>query len=119
MAVPRGCPRALPTKPPCTSLAHSPIATARPFGVQPRELPRRHRRRPPTMSRLGGMRERPNRMVSKTIVAQVTLGSNPSPSAIAARARFAPGPAAPPARSEAEERGDVGEGTDHVVGLQR
>jgi hypothetical protein len=27
------------------------------------------------------MRERPNRMVSKTIVAQVTLGSNPSPSA--------------------------------------
>ena len=30
------------------------------------------------------MRERPNRMVSKTIVAQVTLGSNPSPSAIAA-----------------------------------
>ena len=31
--------------------------------------------------RLGGMRERPNRMVSKTIVAQVTLGSNPSPSA--------------------------------------
>ena len=28
------------------------------------------------------MRERPNRMVSKTIVAQVTLGSNPSPSAL-------------------------------------
>ena len=39
------------------------------------------RRPPPTMTRLGGMRERPNRMVSKTIVAQVTLGSNPSPSA--------------------------------------
>ena len=37
------------------------------------------------MTRLGGMRERPNRMVSKTIVAQVTLGSNPSPSAIVAR----------------------------------
>ena len=37
--------------------------------------------RPPTMTGLGGMRERPNRMVSKTIVAQVTLGSNPSPSA--------------------------------------
>ena len=33
------------------------------------------------MTGLGGMRERPNRMVSKTIVAQVTLGSNPSPSA--------------------------------------
>ena len=31
--------------------------------------------------RFGGMRERPNRMVSKTIVAQVTLGSNPTPSA--------------------------------------
>jgi hypothetical protein len=30
----------------------------------------------------GGMRERPNRMVSKTIVAQVTVGSNPTPSAI-------------------------------------
>src|SRR4051794_23077662 len=27
------------------------------------------------------MRERPNRMVSKTIVAQVTVGSNPTPSA--------------------------------------
>jgi hypothetical protein len=37
------------------------------------------------MTRLGGMRERPNRMVSKTIVAQVTLGSNPSPSAIKAQ----------------------------------
>ena len=35
------------------------------------------------MTGLGGMRERPNRMVSKTIVAQVTLGSNPSPSATA------------------------------------
>src|SRR6476660_358687 len=28
------------------------------------------------------MRERPNRMVSKTIVAQVTVGSNPTPSAL-------------------------------------
>jgi hypothetical protein len=27
------------------------------------------------------MRERPNRMVSKTIVAQATVGSNPTPSA--------------------------------------
>ncbi len=35
----------------------------------------------PVLSRLGGMRERPNRMVSKTIVAQVTVGSNPTPSA--------------------------------------
>ena len=33
---------------------------------------------------LGGMRERPNRMVSKTIVAQVTVGSNPTPSATCA-----------------------------------
>ena len=32
----------------------------------------------------GGMRERPNRMVSKTIVAQVTVGSNPTPSATVA-----------------------------------
>ena len=35
----------------------------------------------PVTSRPGGMRERPNRMVSKTIVAQVTVGSNPTPSA--------------------------------------
>src|SRR5262249_2646474 len=30
----------------------------------------------------GGMRERPNRMVSKTIVPPGTVGSNPTPSAI-------------------------------------
>ena len=44
----------------------------------------------------GGMRERPNRMVSKTIVAQVTVGSNPTPSASArvsrALANTAPAP---------------------------
>jgi hypothetical protein len=34
----------------------------------------------------GGMRERPNRMVSKTIVAQATVGSNPTPSATGALA---------------------------------
>ena len=33
------------------------------------------------------MRERPNRMVSKTIVAQVTVGSNPTPSATTTQAR--------------------------------
>ena len=37
------------------------------------------------MTGLGGMRERPNRMVSKTIVAQVTVGSNPTPSATQSR----------------------------------
>ena len=41
--------------------------------------------RDPVTSRPGGMRERPNRMVSKTIVAQVTVGSNPTPSARFAR----------------------------------
>ena len=43
--------------------------------------PGKRGRYPSRMTGLGGMRERPNRMVSKTIVAQVTLGSNPSPSA--------------------------------------
>ena len=46
--------------------------------------PIRASRRATTVSRWrrpGGMRERPNRMVSKTIVGQPTLGSNPSPSA--------------------------------------
>lgn len=35
----------------------------------------------PYTDRAGGVRERPNRMVSKTIVAQATVGSNPTPSA--------------------------------------
>ena len=44
-------------------------------------LPGEAQRPDPVLSRPGGMRERPNRMVSKTIVAQVTVGSNPTPSA--------------------------------------
>src|SRR5436189_2663 len=42
------------------------------------------RNAPTGTMRHGGMRERPNRMVSKTIVGQPTVGSNPTPSATAA-----------------------------------
>ena len=43
--------------------------------------PKGRRRNPIGRMAGGGVRERPNRMVSKTIVGQPTLGSNPSPSA--------------------------------------
>src|SRR5687768_4012141 len=47
----------------------------------------------------GGVRERPNRTVSKTVVGQPTVGSNPTPSAPAPRreprGRIALGPSPP------------------------
>ena len=52
-------------------------------------LPIETQRPDPVLSRPGGMRERPNRMVSKTIVAQVTVGSNPTPSARTAKRALA------------------------------
>ena len=55
----------------------------------------------------GGVRERPNRMVSKTIVGQPTVGSNPTPSANRPQPRAGPDrPLAGPASSA--DRPDVG-----------
>ena len=57
------------------------------FAARRADGSRERRHRPRALERIlvtmpgGGMRERPNRMVSKTIVAQVTVGSNPTPSA--------------------------------------
>ena len=65
-------------------LNHELPVTARRAGRRVRRPPRRLLRRPPrppTSLTPGGMRERPNRTVSKTVVAQVTVGSNPTPSA--------------------------------------